>query len=146
MTVANVCTYAPGSMGNTTTPPVTPEQNPALPYNQTDVSGLTYTQGTTNLGTYKANGTATGAAETYIFRCTKGTAWNAPTGETSITLTNGSSSLNVVAVRSDTPTPDDGNNLGDVHTGSATFSIPTGQYSAKAGSYTGNLVLEITYN
>ena len=145
-TVANVCTYAPGSMSNTTNPPVTPEQTPALPYNQTDVSGLTYTQGSTNLGTYKANGTAGGSASTYIFRCTVGTAWNAPTGETSITLMNGSSSLNVVAVRTDALSPDNGENLGDVHTGSASFTIPTGQYSSKAGVYTGKLVLDITYN
>lgn len=144
-TVANVCTYAPGSMSNTTNPPVSPTQTPALPYNQTDVSALTYTQGGKDLGTYKANGTASGSVETYIFRCTVGTSWTAPSDTIALALKNGTSTLNVEVARKDTPTPDNGNNIGDVHTGSATFNIPTGQYSAKAGSYSADMTLVISY-
>lgn len=145
-TVANVCTYNPDSSDNTMSPPVSPEQADPQPYNKTDVNGLTYTQpGSTDLGTYKANGTAMGSAQTYIFRCTVGTTWNAPTGKTTIELTNGSSTLKVEADRKDVLTADDGKGSGEIHTGSASFSVPTGQYSAKAGLYSGKLILEITY-
>ena len=150
VTVANVCTYNPEDNNPTTSPPVTPLDalpNPAPAYSQFDVSGKTYTQqNTTDLGTYKANGTAMGSASTYVFRCTAGTSWTAPTGKTTIKLTNGTKNLDVVADRKDEFIPDILSSIGDIHKGSASFSIPTGQYSANAGAYTGNLVLEITYN
>ena len=102
----------------------------------------------------------------YVFHCTKGTPFNtvtysdfnavgagstSPTG--SITLKDSASNslkANFVATTTTyadgTPTPRGDQEGGDYHYSDAKFTIPGGQYSAPAGSYSGKLIVTINYN
>ena len=148
--VKNVCTYGDAYATLAGNPPVNPASD--VPGNQTDVNARTYTDGTVQpLGTYQANKATTGnsLSQTYIFRCTKGTAWSKSdhTGTQSIIMksTSDSSTL-IVKATTDESMIADSNNSGDIYQGSAKFNIDAGQYSSTAGHYEGKLTIVISYN
>ena len=153
--VKNVCTYN------------TPDR--------TDVAGGSFTQPTVDLGTYRANSETTGnttprAGDSnggflYVFHCTKNTPFNSvtysdsngvgsstsPSG--SITLKDSASNKLNVNFIATTKTYADGSITprgdqegGDYHYSDAKFTIPAGQYSSPAGSYSGKLIVLIDYN
>ena len=131
-TVTNVCTYAVDSQEN--------------------VNGRTFTQDNKNLGSYNALGATNAAVDMgkfYIFRCTSGTTWNvvpSATGPGSISLTNGTPDSVPLVVKYTiiTENLDDTAN-GDIHSAGAVFTADAGQWRARAGSYTGELKVTVTY-
>ena len=130
-TVTNVCTYAVDSQEN--------------------VNGRTFTQDNKNLGSYNALGATNAAVDMgkfYIFRCTSGTTWNVPsaTGPGSISLTNGILNSVPLVVNYSITTNDQLDTAnGDIHSAGAVFTADAGQWRARAGSYTGELKVTITY-
>ena len=129
--VTNVCTYAVDSQEN--------------------VNGRTFTQNNKNLGSYNALGTTNAAVDMgnfYIFRCTSGTTWNVPvaTNSGTISLTNGTLGSVPLVVNYSITTEDQLDTAnGDIHSAGAVFTANAGQWRARAGSYTGELKVTITY-
>ena len=127
-TVTNVCTYAVDSQEN--------------------VNGRTFTQDNKNLGSYNALGATSASVpmgQFYIFRCTTGTSWDslayAKTGEITLTGMGGTLMASYIVNVNDVSTGD-----GDIHSAGVDFKIPKGQWTSKAGSYSGNLTVVISYN
>ena len=127
-TVTNVCTYNVPDMS--------------------DVSGQTFTQGNKDLGSSNAlsdTNASVPMGQFYIFRCTTGTSWdNAPyakTGSITLTGTGGTLTASYQVNAIDTTGSD-----GDIHSAGVDFKIPKGQWTSKAGSYSGNLTVVISYN
>ena len=130
-TVTNVCTYAVDSQEN--------------------VNGRTFTQDNKNLGSYNALGATNAAVDMgnfYIFRCTSGTTWNVPSATLpgSISLTNGIFGSVPLVVNYSITTNDQLDTAnGDIHSAGAVFTADAGQWRARAGSYTGELKVTVTY-
>lgn len=130
-TVTNVCTYAVDS--------------------QEDVNGRVFTQDSKNLGSYNALNSTNAAVDMgsfYIFRCTSGTSWNVPvvTGDGTISLTNGVLGSQPLVVNYSITLDNQLDTAnGDIHSAGAVFTANAGQWRARAGSYTGELKVVITY-
>ena len=103
------------------------------------------------MGSYNALGATNAAVDMgkfYIFRCTSGTTWNVPsaTGPGSISLTNGILNSVPLVVNYSITTNDQLDTAnGDIHSAGAVFTADAGQWRARAGSYTGELKVTITY-
>ena len=154
-TVANVCTYAPYDGSASTSGPITPAGQVGPAYNLIDVNGKTYTQGTANLGTYKANAaSANGSRNLYIHRCTSFTNFAPEATSGTVVLRSAGSDnashaeklLNVSWTLDTNGSANDVSGVGDVHYGNVTFTVPAGQWNAAAGQYTGKLTLNLNYN
>jgi hypothetical protein len=142
--------------------------------NRDDVNGQPFTQDSLDLGTYRANadGTTVSTASKgdqkggylFVFHCTKGTTFNSTTfadgnssmsgttGTGTITLKSGNNTLkaNYVATQTvyadGTQTPRGDSEGGDYHYADVAFTVPAGQYSSSAGTYTGKLIVTVNYN
>ena len=126
-TVTNVCTYAVPDMS--------------------DVNGKTFNQPNKDLGSSNALADTTASVTMgnfYIFRCTTGTTWDSPayakTGNITLTGMGGSllASYNVNILNTS-------GGDGDIHSAGVDFKIPKGQWTSKAGSYSGALSVVINY-
>ncbi len=141
----------------TVTQPVSAVVSNVCTYNVPDVSdvnGKTFTQGNKALGTSTALTTVNSSVamgQFYIFRCTTGTSWDMPayskTGNILLTgsdTSNTGRQLNVTYAVNTSDSLDTAN--GDIHNAGVDFTIPAGQWSSKAGNYTGALTVNISYN
>lgn len=138
--VSNVCTYAVDS--------------------QEDVIGKIFPQGNKDLTLGQVSNALNTVSSSvaigafYIFRCTSGTPWDTTpfvkAGAIVLNGTGGSSAGKTLSVEYTVnvdlaPTLTDTVN-GDIHQAGVSFTIPKGQWQSSAGSYSGNLTVEINYN
>ena len=126
-TVTNVCTYNVPDMS--------------------DVNGKVFTQPNKNLGSSNAladTNASVPMGQFYIFRCTTGTTWDSPkyskTGSITLTGMGGTLAASYIVNVKDISNGD-----GDIHSAGVDFKIPKGQWTSKAGSYTGDLTVVISY-